>query len=114
MDEAVEDKYIISAHSSKARNFLIMKWMMLAFLLNASYRSVLLATIVSPLFEKPIDTIEDMINTEKPIYALNTSGISFMMRIDPRESVREVGKKVLPFPYHPTKISEPPTWVIER
>ena len=114
MDEVVEDKYVINARCAKARKFLIMKWMFLAFLLNASYRSVLLSTIVSPLYEKPVDTIVDMLKTETPIYALNTSGISWMLRSDPRVNVREVGNKVLPFGPHPTKPSSAPTWVIER
>lgn len=43
---------------AKAKLIMLTEWMLLAFLLGFSYRSVLLSTIVSPEYEKPIDTIQ--------------------------------------------------------
>ena len=65
--EPIEHKHLLKEPRSKARDNLILKWLFLGTLLALMYRSVLLATLVSVDYEKQIDTVEDLIVTEKPI-----------------------------------------------
>ena len=67
--------------------------MMIGVLLSNGYRSVLLATLVSPTFEKPIDTIQDLLDTERPIYGGRRS-LMRMMRTSSLESLRQLGTKI--------------------
>ena len=67
LDENVSERYIRKERSTLARLFLIVNWMGAGFLLCASYKSVLLATLVSVEYEDPVDTIDDLLETEKPI-----------------------------------------------
>ena len=65
--EPIEHKHLLREPRSQARNNLILKWLFLGTLLALMYRSVLLATLVSVDYEKQIDTVEDLLVTEKPI-----------------------------------------------
>ena len=91
VDEAVSEKYIRKESSSKARLLLIVMWMVAGFLLCASYKSVLLATLVSVEYEKPVDTLDDLLETEKPIVGYPT--IAYFLKTDPRIKMREVANK---------------------
>ena len=66
---------------------------MIGFLLSSAYKSVLLATLVSPTYEKPIDTIQDLIDTERPVHAGSPTFLS-MMRQSALKSLRELGTKI--------------------
>ena len=91
VDEAVSEKYIRKESSTKARLLLIVMWMVAGFLLCASYKSVLLATLVSVEYEKPVDTIDDLVETEKPIVGYPT--LAYFLKVDPRIKVRELANK---------------------
>ena len=91
VDEAVSEQYIRKESSSKARLLLIVMWMVAGFLLCASYKSVLLATLVSVEYEKPVDTLDDLLETEKPIVGYPT--IAYFLETDPRIKMREVANK---------------------
>ena len=91
VDEAVSEKYIRKESSTKARLLLIVMWMVVGFLLCASYKSVLLATLVSVEYEKPVDTIDDLVETEKPIVGYPT--LAYFLKVDPRIKVRELANK---------------------
>ena len=93
IQQNVEVSYILKGNCAKSRKFLILKWMMIGVLLSNGYRSVLLATLVSPTFEKPIDTIQDLLDTERPIYGGRRS-LMRMMRTSSLESLRQLGTKI--------------------
>ena len=93
IQQNVEDSYILTENCAKSRKFLILKWMMIGVLLSYGYRSVLLATLVSPTYEKPIDTIQDLLDTERPIHAAHPTFLS-MMRVSALESLRQLGTKI--------------------
>ena len=92
IQQNVEVSYILKGNCAKSRKFLILKWMMIGVLLSNGYRSVLLATLVSPTFEKPIDTIQDLLDTERPIYAGGSIRKSF--RYSSLESLKQLGTKI--------------------
>ena len=92
IQQNVEDSYILTENCAKSRKFLILKWMMIGVLLSNGYRSVLLATLVSPTFEKPIDTIQDLLDTERPIYA--EGAFIKLFRYSSLESIVQLGTKI--------------------
>ena len=92
VDENVSNKYIRKESGAKARLILIINWMIVGFVLCASYKSVLLATLVSVEYEKPINTVDDLLKTEKPIVGYPT--ISYFLTIDPRIKFKELAKKM--------------------
>ena len=66
---------------------------MVGFLLSSGYRSVLLSTLVSPLYEKPIDTIQDLLDTDRPIFSSHPSFL-LMMKVSALKSLRDLGTKI--------------------
>ena len=99
-------------HIAKAKLIMLAEWMLLAFLLSLSYRSVLLATIVSPEYEKPIDTIQDMLESDKSIFVLNGTTLAKLLRKDPKPDVRSLANKVTY--YEVNKNGTHPQWVLEK
>ena len=92
LDESVSTSYIRKESSTLARLILIVNWMGAGFLLCASYKSVLLATLVSVEYEDPVDTIDDLLKTDKPIIGYPT--IAYFMNIDPRIKMNTLAKKI--------------------
>ena len=92
VDEAIEDKHISLKSGYKARNFLILVWLLSGFLITCGYKSVLLSTLVSVEYESPIDTIEDLLNSEKPIF-VDTSIKAIYISNDPRDGIKELDGK---------------------
>ena len=70
VDVAVEDKHL-TINSGYARNQLILVWLITGFLVTCGYKSVLLSTLVSIEYERPIDTIQDMLITATLIFYCN-------------------------------------------
>ena len=92
VDEAVEDKHISINSGYRARILLIMVWLLTGFLVTSGYKSVFLSTLVSIEYERPIDTIQDMLLTEKPII-VDTSIKQIYISNDPRNSIKELDAK---------------------
>ena len=80
---------------SKARFFLVMKWMLLGFLLTLSYKSVLLSCLVYVRNEKPIETLEDMLRTDRKILMQGRTTTEILMRTDPRPGIQQLAKKII-------------------
>ena len=99
-------------HIAKAKFIMLAEWMLLAFLLSLSYRSVLLATIVSPEYEKPIDTIQDMLESDKSIFVLNGTTLAKLLRQDPKPDVISLANKVTY--YEVNKNGTHPQWVLDK
>ena len=68
VDQTVDEKTISRKHNLKAENVIILIWMFTGFLITSGYKSVLLSTLVSIEYERPIDTIYDLLQTEMPIF----------------------------------------------
>ena len=96
--ENVGDSYIYMKKQPRARKLFIIIWMVLSWVLSVSYTSVLLAKLVSLEYEKPIDTVQDLLNSNKPIYV--HPSVAFVLENDVRERVRQVAKKVTPEEYN--------------
>ena len=99
MDEAVEDKYIQKASSAKARQILVLGWILVSGILTISYKSVLLATLLAGEYEKPINTIAEAISSGRPIVFPNNTILRQRIIMDPRPRVSELGYRLIPFPW---------------
>ena len=91
------DKWVYNTNKkpcSKARMFLVMEWMLLGFLLTLFYKSVLLASLVSVENEKPIDTLEDMLLTDRKILMQERTSTEILLRTDPRPGIQQLAKKI--------------------
>lgn len=70
-------------------------WILAAFVLTISYKSVLRARMMTIEYDKTIDTIEDVLSSElSSVMAVDTS-MKYLLELDPREKVQELAKKVV-------------------
>ena len=110
MEEKLDKKYVNKKKCFKARHLLVMEWMLYGYILSLGYKSVLLSTLISVSYEKPIDTVEDGINANKPIVALGNSSTATRLKTDVRASVRELANMIKWYDLN-EKLTVP-TWVI--
>ena len=92
IDESQEHNHISNRACAKSRQFLLLLWLVVGCLLSMSYRSVLLASLVSNEFAGTIDTIEDILHSGLPYYVAGNSGGPVLLNGDPRPSVKELVK----------------------
>ena len=92
IDESQEHNHISNRACAKSRQFLLLLWVVVGCLLSMSYRSVLLASLVSNEFAGTIDTIEDILHSGLPYYVAGNSGGPVLLNGDPRPSVKELVK----------------------
>ena len=95
MDE--DHDYAFKDSNSYARSLIVLKWMVLGFLLTTSYRSVLLAMMTNTSYENTIDTIEDMLESERTFWVPNDTAIPALLASDPRIIVKELSKQTVYF-----------------
>ena len=108
MDESIADKYICKRHCANARKVLIVEWILMGFLLSISYKSVLLANMMSVKYDEGINTIDDMINSKKPLMVIRSMETLFVT--DPRPKVIELSKQIQYFDFG--KFKKVPQWVV--
>ena len=94
IDEAQEDSYIARRSCSKARKLLVMKWMVVGFFFSISYKSVLRAMMIKVEYEKTIDTIDDMLQSEMPLMIASDTQLPRLLETDPRKKIKELSEKV--------------------
>ena len=92
MDEAIMDQYIHKSPCAKARKVVISMWIVLGFLITISYKSVLRANLMYTEYEKGIDSIEDMIISNKPLLVIRS--MKPLFDTDRRPKIIELSKKV--------------------
>ena len=62
--------------------------------MTLSYESVLRAMLMKTYYEKKIDTIDDVLASEREVFAPMSTGIwTDMMASDPRPKVRDIAKR---------------------
>ena len=92
IDETQEHYHISNRACANSRQFLLLLWVVVGCLLSMSYRSVLLASLVSNEFAETIDTIEDVLHSGLPYYVAGNSGGPVLLNGDPRPSVKQLVK----------------------
>ena len=68
---------------------LVLKWTVLGFLLTISYKSVLRAIMMKTEYDDTIDTIDDMLKSDKQlILPSDVALLSDLVKYDPRKQVQ--------------------------
>ena len=108
IEENQEDHYISKKSGAKAREVLVMIWILVGFLLTISYKSVLRSNLIHVQYEKPIDYVEEFLKTDKPIYLDGTSALVNMMAGDRRQKMIEMNKRIK---HYEAEGGNPPSWI---
>ena len=102
-----EYNYVSERKCSMARSFIVLKWTVLGFLLTISYKSVLRAMMMAQEYESPIDTIDDVLQSEKQIMIANGTSIKYKLETDPRIQIKKLLQRVEYFEFG----SRAPEWI---
>ena len=106
IDEAQSDKYIQKRPCTRAREMLVLMWLIFGYILTISYKSVLRSNLIHIEYENPIDSIEDALQSQKQIFAASDLGFSR----DQRTRVQELKKRIKRYDLiH----GQAPLWVME-
>ena len=88
----------------------MLKWALIGFILTISYKSVLLSKLINIEYEKGLDSVDDVLRSNKPVVLDGASADINLMQSDPREKVREIGKRIKTYKLEK---GNPPVWVIK-
>ena len=89
-----KNNYISERKCSRARSLLVLKWTVLGFLLTISYKSVLRAMMMKVEYENTIDTIDDMLLSERKFLVAGDTQLRYLVEGDPRMKVKQLVKQV--------------------
>ena len=78
--EPLEPKYVTNTHCAKARQLLLLKWIVATFFVAMSYKQVLLVYLVDTGYEKPIESLEELVSSGKPLAAPINSNCSLTQK----------------------------------
>ena len=81
----------------KARQLLLFKWLLTALFVTLSYKQVLLANLVDTGYEKPIETLDELVNSGKPFIVPQNSNAPRLIAMDPRPSIKKLYKQIIWF-----------------
>ena len=113
IEESQKHDYFHKQPCAIAREMLILKWAMIGFLFTIGYKSVLLSTMINIEYEKPLDTVEDILRSDKPLFIESTSGIVNLLKSDPRGKMKELAKKASSYETEVTEKGNGPVWIQE-
>ena len=108
IEENQEDHYISKKSGAKARVVLVLIWIVSGFLLSISYKSVLRSNMIHIQYESPIDSVEDLLQTNLQVFVDGTSSIAKLTAGDKRQRMIEMNKRVKHFAIEDGKW---PLWV---
>ena len=89
-----DTNYAHKLSSSKARSLIVFKWMIVGFLLTISYKSVLRAMLMKVYYAETIDSIDDMLKSERTLMMAGDSIIPHLIASDPREKVKKLAGRI--------------------
>ena len=89
--------YVFQHSTSYARSLIVSKWIVIGFLLTASYKSMLLAMMTTLSHEKTIDTIDDVLKSERKLWVPSDTNILMQLKTDPRRRYKELGERATPY-----------------
>ena len=93
--EPQDSKFVNQRVCAKARQMLILKWLLATFFITMSYQQVLLASLVDTGYEKPIETLDELVSSGKPYAAAQNTYFPRLLALDPRASVKKLSERVL-------------------
>ena len=72
---------------------IILIWIICGYVLTLSYESVLRAMLMKTYYEKKIDSIDDVLATEREVFRLSGGPFDDIMASDPRPKVRDLARR---------------------
>ena len=93
-----------------SRKLLILQWLMFGSILLLGYKSTLLATLIPINYEKPINTVDDLANSNMPLLIAKKTAPHWLLATDPRDAVKRIFRKSVLYPFNGTV----PPWVRKR
>ena len=88
----------------------MLKWAVIGFLLTISYKSVLLSKLIHIDYEKGLDSVDDVLRSNKPVVLDSESAIAHLVKSDPREKMKAMSQRIKPYQ---AEKGAPPMWVIK-
>ena len=92
-----QQNYIYERNCSKARSLIVLKWAVLGFLLTSSYKCVLRGMMMEMEYENAIETVEDVLKSQRQLFVLDHSYQKKLLQMDPREEVQQLQPKYFEF-----------------
>ena len=108
--EAQTKEYFQKQQCAKARELLVLKWAMIGFLLTTGYKEILLSKLINIEYEKGLDSVEDVLRSEKTVVYDGSSAFDNLLKSDPSENVKELRKWTKPYK---AEKAAPPAWVVK-
>ena len=68
-------------------------WMLIGFLFALSYKSALRSNMIKMNYGKPIDTIDDVLESKIPVTTCGDCPMPFFLESDPRAKVKELANQ---------------------
>ena len=87
--------YAFQQSESKARTWIVSKWIIVAFFLTISYKSVLLAMLMNIYYENTIDSVDDMLASDRSLVVASDAVTKILLLSDPREKVKILRDKTI-------------------
>ena len=78
---------------AKAREVLLLIWIVFGFLLTMSYKSVLRSSMVHIYYEKGTDSVEDILKSDRELFVYGNSSIRKFLDGDKRNKMIELNKR---------------------
>ena len=94
-----DNNYAVKSSTSYARSLIVFKWMIVGFMLTISYKSVLRAMLMNIYYEETIDTIDDMLASERTFMVASDSILPVLLASEPRMKVKELAERVQFYKY---------------
>ena len=105
--EPQDPRYVHLRVCAKARQLLLLKWLLATFFVALSYKQVLLANLIDTGYEKPIENLDELVNSGKPYVAGQNTNFPRLLSLDPRPSVKKLAEQVLWYNY----TGQVPQWI---
>ena len=93
IDETIPYKWFTRRSFYNARRLLIIQWLIWANILSYAYKGVLLSKLATITYNSPIDTLQQVAQSDLPFYIPDVTITSTMVALDPRDVVKSIKSK---------------------
>ena len=93
IDESLPRKWFTRRSFMNARRLLLIQWLIWANILSSSYKGILLSKLATVTYNQPIDTLEQMDQSDLPFYIPDATILITTVDLDPRDVVKRIRAK---------------------
>ena len=100
VDESVPDRFYQRPSSfTKSRSILLVLWLMMATILSHAFKGALLSSLTTIRYTKPLDTIDEMVDSGLPFYVPHGTIHKWLLKTHPTEGAMQLYKRRLFIPF---------------